>query len=109
MRDAVIGATSVGLGATMAEAFAADRWLVAVAVAAVTAGAAAAADRSWAGLWAMFAVGVLGIGGVVWAVTADAVGVIPMALLGMGAGVLLNRVAFGVVRPVPDVRRQRGT
>ena len=108
--DAFIGATSVGTGATMAGAFAAGRWwVVAVVGGAVTVALVAAADRSRAGVWAMFAVGVLGMGGVVWAVTADAAGVIPMVIVGMGVGVLLNRVAFGVVRPVPAARRRRET
>lgn len=69
----------------------------------------AASDRSRAGLYLLYAAGALAMIGVVWAVAATEsfVGVIPLLLYGLGVGSAANRLLFGVVRPVPTVRRRR--
>jgi hypothetical protein len=69
----------------------------------------AASDRSRLGLSLLYGAGGLAMVGVVWAVAAaDAfVGVIPLVLYGLGIGFAVNRLLFGVVRPVPALRRER--
>ncbi|GGL51086.1 hypothetical protein [Halocalculus aciditolerans] len=83
-------------------------WVAGVAAVA-TAGLLAAADRSRAGVYALVAVGVAAILGIVWAVAAadDVFRSVPWLLLGIGVGALANRLAFGVIRPLPDFRRER--
>jgi hypothetical protein len=69
----------------------------------------AASDRSRLGLYLLYAAGALTMLGVVWAVaaTGDVRGLIPLTLYGLGVGAAANRLLFGVVRPVPEVRRER--
>lgn len=69
----------------------------------------AASDRSRTGLYLLSGAGVLAMAGVVWAVVAtdSFAGVVPVVLYGLGIGFAANRLLFGVVRPVPERRRER--
>ena len=69
----------------------------------------ALSDRYRAGLYALFGAGALAILGVVWLVASgsDPLPTIPLVLYGLGLGSAANRLLFGVVRPVPEVRRER--
>jgi hypothetical protein len=69
----------------------------------------AASDRSRAGLYALFGAGALATLGIVWWVAngADPRPAIPLLLYGLGLGAAANRLLFGVVRPVPALRRER--
>ncbi|WP_123536276.1 hypothetical protein [Halosimplex salinum] len=96
--------------------FPVDQWWVGVVAAAVTAVLMGASDRSRAGTWAIAAVGgvamlaLLWSGvGVVWSGAGEGIPVdaLPFLMVGMSVGMALNRVAFGVVRPVSTVRLAR--
>jgi hypothetical protein len=69
----------------------------------------ACSDRYRAGLYALFGAGALAILGIVWWVAsgADALPMMPLVLYGLGLGSAANRLLFGVVRPVPEMRRRR--
>ena len=86
-----------------------DGIVIGVGVALLTAALLAGADRSRLGLWIFGASGVLAIVGVVLVGTEPwVVFLIPVSMLGMVVGWLLNRVLFGVVGPVPETRIERG-
>ncbi|ELZ05121.1 hypothetical protein [Natrialba aegyptia] len=89
-------------------AFEFDWWPVGVAAALVTGVLSAAADRGRAGQWLLSAVGILAIAVLVWLTITDALVLeaIPWLLLGLAAGIAVNRLYFGVVRPVPAFRRR---
>ncbi|WP_323172016.1 hypothetical protein [Natrialba sp. PRR66] len=89
-------------------AFEFDWWPVGVAAALVTGVLSAAADRRRAGQWLLSAVGILAIVVLVWLTITDALvfEAIPWLLLGLAAGIAVNRLYFGVVRPVPVFRRR---
>jgi hypothetical protein len=82
----------------------------------VTAALFAGADRSRLGLWIFGAVGALVIAGLIFVMAELATtgteswvfAVIPGGVVGLGVGWLLNRVVFGLVRPVPQTRVERG-
>lgn len=107
--DLGVGLTNVFVGVVVAGGvgFQARWWWVGVLGATCAGLLLAAADRSRAGLWALLVGGGLLVAGVGWALYADARGIVPIALVGIGAGATLNRLVFGVVRPVPPVRRRR--
>lgn len=109
--ELAIALTGAGVGAvlTASTAGAAELWWVALPVAAVTAVLGAAADRSQAGMWLLLGAGVLAILGIVWALATDAalVEAMPALILGLGLGSGLNRLLFGVLRPLPETRRRR--
>ncbi len=86
-----------------------DGWWLAVAVALVSGGLIAAADRSQTGLWALVVAGILAMVAIVWIgfTASDLLFYMPRALLGLGVGMGLNRLVFGVIRPLPDLRRRR--
>lgn len=85
-----------------------DGWPIAVAAAVVSGAFFFAADRSHHVL-PLLVCGVLLAGGFVAGVLTDALssGAIPWILLGVGSVFALNRIVFGLVRPVPAPRRQR--
>ncbi|ELY94100.1 hypothetical protein [Natrialba taiwanensis] len=88
-------------------AFAFDWWPVGVAVALITGVLSAAADRRRAGQWLLSTVGILAITVLVWLTITDALVLeaIPWLLFGLAVGIAVNRLYFGVVRPVPAFRR----
>jgi len=69
----------------------------------------AVSDRYRAGFYALFGAGALAIFGVVWWVASgsDALPMMPLVLYSIGVGSAANRLLFGVVRPVPEMRRRR--
>lgn len=78
-------------------------------VAALTAALCAGADRSRHGLWLLGAVGALAVVALVLIGTAPwAISALPITMLGLAVGWLLNRIVFGLVRPVPQTRVERG-
>ena len=107
--DLVVGLSNVTVGFLVAAGVgvAAGSWWVGLLAAACAAALLAAADRSRAGIWALLGVGGLVIVGVAWPISADAGAVVPVALIGIGVGATVNRFVFGVLRPVPPVRRRR--
>lgn len=109
--DLTVALTQVSLGVLLdgTVAFAADQWWVAPAVAAATSLLTYASDRSESGKRAMIGVGTAGILAVIWAFATDALvtGVVALAILGIGVGIGLNRVVFGVVRAIPEPRLAR--
>ncbi|SIR89406.1 hypothetical protein SAMN05421858_4415 [Haladaptatus litoreus] len=86
-----------------------ELWWIAVSVATVTGMLSAAADRSPAGLWAMIAVGAIGMIGILYAGATSTlpIEIFPWFFLGLAIGVSFNRVLFGIVWPIPDLRRRR--
>ena len=110
-QDVVVSLTNLTTGLLLAGTLgvAAGRWWVGALVGALVAGLAAAADRSRAGLRALLAVAALGLSAFVWGWTTGAIttDVLPLVLVGVGLGAGLNRLAFGLVRPVPGARRRR--
>lgn len=89
--------------------FAAEWWWVGLLVAVVTAVLVAGADRSRAGRWAMIAVFAIGSAVLIWTTVTGplSIGIWSVVLIGMAIGMATNRVLFGVVRPVPEVRKRR--
>jgi hypothetical protein len=71
----------------------------------------AASDRYRAGFYALFGAGFLALLGIVrWVVNgSDPLPILPLLLYGLGLGSAANRLLFGVVRPVPALRRERET
>ena len=69
----------------------------------------ALSDRSRAGFYALFGAGALATLGIVWWVAngSDPRPMLPLVLYGLGVGAAANRLLFGVVRPVPALRRER--
>ncbi|WP_255150731.1 hypothetical protein [Halorarius halobius] len=110
-QDVGIALSNVAVGAMLAGtvALAVDLWWIGAVASVATAGLAAAADRSRAGLWALYAAGVAVAVGLAWGWWAGAttVGVVPLLLLGVGSGAGVNRLLFGVAWSVPETRRRR--
>ncbi|MFD1633294.1 hypothetical protein ACOZ4L_08870 [Haloplanus ruber] len=69
----------------------------------------AAADRSRLGRYLLYSAAVLAVVGIVWwvATGSDPLPAIPLLLFGLAIGFAANRLLFGVIRPVPEVRRAR--
>jgi hypothetical protein len=69
----------------------------------------ALSDRYRAGLYALLGGAVLAMLGVVWWVAnaSAPLRVVPPVMYGLGVGSAANRLLFGVVRPVPEMRRRR--
>jgi hypothetical protein len=69
----------------------------------------ALSDRYRAGLYALSGTAVLVMLGVVWWVAnaSDPLLIVPPVVYGLGLGSAANRLLFGVVRPVPPLRRAR--
>jgi len=102
-------AVSFGAMITLSMGIPTDGIVIGVGVALLTAALLAGADRSRLGLWIFGASGVLAIVGVVLVGTEPwVVSLLPVSMLGMVVGWLLNRVLFGVVGPVPETRIERG-
>ncbi|WP_018257987.1 hypothetical protein [Halomicrobium katesii] len=110
-QDIGIAIRNVTVGVMLAGtvAFAVDQWWISVVAIVVAGLLSASADRSRAGMWVLIAIGTVAILGLGWGMLRDTVptGVLPLVLIGMGAGLALNRVLFGVLRPVPEVRQRR--
>jgi hypothetical protein len=70
--------------------------------------AAAVSDRHPLGYLALASLGVVLGALVVWATVGGPRWVVSVAVAGLGAGVGANRLLFGVVRPLPPIRRRRG-
>lgn len=109
-RELVVALANVGLWTMFIGSLdAVPDWAVVALSALVTGTLFAVSDRSRRGLWLLVAAGALAIGGVLLIAIVDFGGMAPFAasMLGMSLGVGLNRVLFGLVRPVPEVRRRR--
>jgi len=110
-RDIGIAIGNVGVGVMMAGTvgFAVEQWWIGVVTLVVAGLLIASADRSRAGKWVLIAIGTVAIVALGWGMFRDTVptGVLPLVLIGMGTGLALNRVLFGVLRPVPEVRQRR--
>ncbi|MFB6255791.1 MAG: hypothetical protein ABEH58_03530 [Haloplanus sp.] len=88
-----------------------DWWLV-PPTALVTAALTAAADRRRLGLYLLYLAAIPLVLGVAWVAVTDgaplgAFGAFPPMILGLGLGTAANRLLFGVIRPVPALRRER--
>ena len=111
-QDLVVVASNATVGLMLLSAaggLAANLWWAGALAALVTGVLVAASDRGRAGLWGLYGAGVFAAVALVWGVTTDAItiGVIAAAMLGMGVGFGLNRLLFGVVRPLPAARKRR--
>ncbi|SDF84899.1 hypothetical protein [Halorientalis regularis] len=84
-------------------------WPIAVVVAVTSGAIFLLADRSRRGLWLLIGTGMLFLWAFPIAVATDALafGIVPWIVLGVVSAFALNRVVFGLVRPVPAFRRQR--
>ena len=69
----------------------------------------ALSDRSHVGLYVLSGAAVLVTLGIVWWVAnaSDPLRIVPPVIYGLGLGSAANRLLFGVVRPVPPLRRER--
>ena len=96
---------------TTADALLPTGWWVVPLVALGWALLTAASDRYRAGFYALFGAGCLAALGIVWLVASGSypLPTIPLVLYGLGLGAAANRLLFGVVRPVPALRRERET
>ncbi|WP_415378660.1 hypothetical protein [Halosimplex sp. TS25] len=105
---AAMAAISGGLSGVDTE-ITVDQWWIAALAAAVTATLLGASDRSRTGVWVLAGVGVLAMAGIVWSAASDSLSTAALSLgmIGMGAGMALNRLVFGVVGRVPDARLDR--
>ena len=94
---------------TAASAPASPRWWSIPPLALGWALLTALSDRYRVGFYALFGAGALAILGVVrWvAGGADPLPTMPLVLYGLGLGSAANRLLFGVIRPVPPLRRER--
>jgi apolipoprotein N-acyltransferase len=105
--DMFIAALNIAIGIMMGTAaFAAELWWVGLVVAVVTVVLLAAADRSRAGIWAMVAVFAVGMVALIWTDTFS-ISIMSLVILGLAAGMAVNRLLFGVVGPIPEARRRR--
>lgn len=84
-------------------------WWVGLLAAVGTGVAAAISDRHPAGGAATGAVlvGLVIVLVGLWLAGRPALGALPLVLVGTGLGFGVNRLVFGVVRPVPELRRER--
>ncbi|WP_459194475.1 hypothetical protein [Halosimplex sp. J119] len=109
--DLFVGTMAIIAGALSAVGvrITADQWWIGVAATALTAALMAASDRSRTGLWVLVGVGMLAMAGIVWSAASDGIprAILPLGMIGLGAGTVLNRLVFGVVRSVPDARLAR--
>lgn len=106
--DVISGIATLLSGGTLTVAIAPPPNAVPVglAVALLTAGLAAAAERSRLGAGLLIAVGGLSI--VALAVLGGRYAAfLPIVILGIGAGSLCNRICFGVVGSIPERRLER--
>lgn len=104
-RDLVIAASNVTVAATTASVVDTRiTWWVSVALFAF-------ADRSALENWSLgaaLASGVVLFTGAVWWFSSESlVAVIPPIVLGLGVGTATNRVLFGIINPLPELRRRR--
>jgi hypothetical protein len=100
---------AVGLVLAAILGIASSLWWVGLLAAVGTGVAAAISDRHPAGGAATGAVLVGLVVGLVWLWVAGqpALAALPLVLMGTGLGFGVNRLVFGVVRPVPELRRER--
>ncbi len=82
-----------------------ERWWVGIVAALVTFVLILGSDRYRAGYRALLAGGLLAMALIVTGIIS--VSVLPFVVGGMGVGSAVNRLLFGVLRPVPPLRRQR--
>jgi hypothetical protein len=110
-QDVGVALANVTVGLMLGGAVGMDtgRWWIGVLVAVLTVGFVAAADRSRLGLWVLLSAAGLALLVLVWGWSTGMVasGVLPVVLIGVGLGACLNRIVFGLVRPVPAVRKRR--
>jgi hypothetical protein len=109
--ELAIAASNVAFGLLLAVVvgLAVDVWWLVVPTAAVVGVVSAANDRGRGGAQATYAVvvvGVVGVGGLL-ALGQLSLSTLPLFVVGAGLGFGANRALFGVVRPVPQVRRDR--
>jgi hypothetical protein len=110
-QDVAVALANVTVGLMLTGAVGVDtgRWWIGVLVAVLTIGFVAAADRSRLGLWVLLSTAGLVLLLFVWGWSTGMVdsAVLPVVLIGIGSGACLNRILFGLVRPVPAVRKRR--
>jgi hypothetical protein len=110
-QDVAVALANVTVGLMLAGAVGVDtgRWWIGVLIAVLTVGFVAAADRSRLGLRVLLSAAGLALFLFVWGWSTGMVdsAVLPIALIGVGLGACLNRILFGLVRPVPAVRKRR--
>jgi hypothetical protein len=111
-RDLVIAASNVTVAATTASVVDTRiTWWVSVVAAGVSVALFAFADRSALENWSLgaaLASGVVLFTGAVWWFSSEPlVAVIPPIVLGLGVGTATNRVLFGIINPLPELRRRR--
>lgn len=99
----------VGLGLLFAERTAIELWWLGVLVALGIVGTTWAGDHGVVSEWTtVVAVIVFGVGlfaaALVWDAELVSEALIPVTLAGMGVGLLVYRIYFGIVRPVPEER-----
>lgn len=84
-------------------------WPIAVVVGVTSGTIFLVADRTRHGLWLLIGSGLLFLWAFPVAIATDVLrgGVTPWIVLGIGSAFALNRVVFGLVRPVPVFRRER--
>jgi hypothetical protein len=84
-------------------------WPIAVLVAVTSGAIFLLADRDRRGLWLLIGCGLFFLWAFPIAVATDVLsgGTVPWIVLGIVSAFTLNRVVFGLVRPVPSFRRQR--
>ncbi len=111
LQDVAVAATNIAVGFVLmtTTGVATELWWVGVAAAAVFAALTMASDRSRKGVWLLGASGAALIVAIAAGLFTDTVpfSVLPILLVGLGVGFLCVRVAFGVLRPIPEVRRRR--
>ncbi|WP_256300236.1 hypothetical protein [Haloarchaeobius salinus] len=109
-RDLLTSLVFVGVGWSVSTIAWSPDWVaIAAVVAAVSFLLGAAADRSDAGLWVLLGTGtVVAIALVLSTLTNSLpVATIGPSILGIAVGTGVNRLLFGVMNPVPGLRRRR--
>lgn len=116
--DLVIVASNLFLFIMMATTFGTtDAWWFGVIIAAIVGSLHAAADRSRLGFWMAVVAAVVAGAIIIWAalnaivwetVSGDRyMQPLPWLFFGLAVGIGLNRLAFGVLRPIPEARLLR--
>jgi hypothetical protein len=86
-----------------------EGWMIAAGVAVASSAVFVVADRTRRGMVLLLVSGVVLVAGIVVNLVVEAVpiGVLPWVVLGFGGAMGLNRLVFGVVRPIPSYRLSR--
>lgn len=109
-RELLMSVVFVGVGWSVSTVGWHPDWpVVAAAVTAVTFLLGVASDRSDLGMWALVGTGSVAVVALAVSTVTNSVpvGLIGPAMFGMAVGFGLNRLLFGVVNPVPEVRCRR--